>query len=194
MRPPSRRRGHGTPREISAGRDEEEDDGVERRSRPSSSSDDKDADTTTIERGKSRRLCRSRGDLRAQTAQAGDEAHLARLSREKHRGPEGAAAAEEQGRGSILFEVFFFCRVLLCCRRARFEGFDEESARSSRATSTLSLQKSIDRQGEREREREGELLPTLAVCYQSCLPRRTRPFMASTCSTRGPCPTRRGRT
>ena len=174
MRPPSRRRGHGTPREISAGRDEEEDDGVERRSRPSSSSDDKDADTTTIERGKSRRLCRSRGDLRAQTAQAGDEAHLARLSREKHRGPEGA--------------------VLLCCRRARFEGFDEESARSSRATSTLSLQKSIDRQGEREREREGELLPTLAVCYQSCLPRRTRPFMASTCSTRGPCPTRRGRT
>ena len=99
MRPPSRRRGHGTPREISAGRDDE-DDGVER----PPSSDDKDADTT-IERSKSRRLCRARGGLRAQEAQVRDETHLVRLSREKHRGPEGAATAEE-GSGNMLFEVF----------------------------------------------------------------------------------------
>ena len=54
MRPPSRRRGQGTPREISAGEDDEDEE------RPSSS-DDKDANTAIELR--SCRLCRAREGL-----------------------------------------------------------------------------------------------------------------------------------
>lgn len=115
MRPPSRRRGHGTPREISAGRDD--DDEAEGVQRPSS---DEDADAATVdERSEIRRLCLAWGGLRGQAAaQVRDDTHLARLSRGKHRAAEGAAAAaEEEEQARILFEVFR--RVAL----PRFEFF-----------------------------------------------------------------------